>query len=397
MKTLVLATVSTAALFFAGAASAQVAFPFGLQPNSQGDATVASSIDQLGTNNRANVAQDSFGATSHDTSVIVQGFIDTTGPRNNSANVTQTGTGQRSLVMQRSSNNATSVNQSGANNDAFTYQSGRGGNTASTTQSSVSGNPKSGNIAGTDGVGSYQGGFALASTLGQQSQDQVENAVTTTGINPPTDLGQDGASYIVQAFSAYSNNASVNQSGGPAQRAAISQVDGEHNSTAAITQTAGGGLGADAWVYQTAGSGNNAAVNQGSTNSSASIYQKSSIGSIASETQAGTFQAAYTTQTGQFQQSYANQSGSFNQLRVTQSGDSNYSNLIQSGSEGTATVTQAGTLNNSYLAQTSQRDVADVTQTGNQNVSNVTQALANGWSHVSQNGTSNNAYVAQRH
>ena len=395
-KTFVLMTVSAAALLSNGTASAQT-YPYS-DPNfytnttSQSNSTVAASVDQRGDNNTASTSQDLSGTTNQNTSVIVQGF-NLTNANQSHATVSQTGSGQRSLILQTNTNTAT-TGQSGANNDAFAYQTGTG-NTANIAQSGTSNPSHTGTIGGVNGVGSTSGGKALADSFANQNETQIEGTVFN-GINlaPGDDLLGTSAAYVVQASGAINNGAAVNQSGA-GERAVIAQINFEANSTAGVVKSASG---SDASIHQDGGSFNNGGVTQSGTFQSAAIYQTSSTSGIASVNQSGSGQIGFAVQTGTANQSYITQSNTNNQAKSQQSGNNDQSYITQSGKLGIGTVTQVGGTNNtSYLTQTADNDAADVTQTGSYNFSSVGQTISSAWAHVGQNGTGNSSTISQGH
>lgn len=408
MKSLVLATVSVAALMVAGAASAQTFpyAPYSTQPT-QGSAQVSASVDQTGNSDKSTVSQDHNATGAQNTAVIVQGF-DGAGAYSDTSSATQSGAGQRALTMQANTGNSSSVSQSGANNDAFTYQTGNY-NRASTSQSGSSAPANTGNIAGVNGSGSTGGGDNLAGSLVNMNEAQLEGTLETTGINSPSNPATVTGSYIVQASGAYNDGASVSQDAA-GERAAIVQINSESNSSASVSQT--NTLASDAAVYQTGGSGNTGNISQTGGYLSAAIYQSGSTNSTAGINESGSSSGniAFAVQTGTGQQSYITQSGSLDQARSDQSGAYNYSSVNQTGLEGnTGAIYQSGTGNQSYLTQTGNgtsggqglgnKDgaTADVTQNGTYNVSYVTQNLGNAWVHVAQTGASNSSSISQSH
>lgn len=434
MKTLVLATVSAAALLAAGAASAQSAnnvdagisnLRSGLNAitveNSHlGTGGVAALYDsksyvaQVGNQNTANIDQQTAGSAgggavdanygNPQSSVVLQGWG---GGRSdyNTANVSQKGTNQVSVVMQRNyptadfGSNSANVSQEGSNKNAFTYQYGRenrsmvlqSGDDTTTPSSSVkdsatanSGGSFAMSFHGIDGTQSH-----LNDAGGRVIQDEAQN--NNAGLSQ---AGADLKGTIVQWYGER-NTANVYQTG--TNNSAISYQTGK-DSNIGISQSSSNNK---ASVYQVSGDQDGSAygvVGADDSYANTAVVNQSAAGGTALVLQGGSSNFAGINQSGLGTESATiRQVGMDNYATIDQAG---YGNPARPGGE-TALTMQAGFNNRATVRQSSAGDYSLIEQNGTNNVANVTQAIggaSNSYfpvSKIDQSGANNNANVYQ--
>ena len=366
MKTLILATVSAAALLTAGIASAQI-LPtdsnfLHITPGQQTAGENASSnVDQSGSGNVANVTQTQV---TNGFSVVVQSGASKYGVNGtaNTADVTQTGRNARSLVLQNQDGGDTNhgtVTQSGLNEQAVIYTNGNSVTDTITQNSQNDGSVSGGNLFGVNGRSGSSAGTAALSYAEQLTPAQLDAGAT--GVSGY------GAAIVQDRLGGFSS-ASVTQTGSKNNRGLILQTNSTFEK-ASIAQT-GSGSGNFAGVMQENGAFHSAVINQtDATNSSASIEQ---IGGFS----------------GHFAQ--IDQTGLSNKATTFQSGytPADYSYTSQKGTLETATVSQTGGSDTSLVFQ-------GLTGPGNNNTANVSQKGANAYSTVTQNGGFNVATIKQ--
>ena len=370
MKTTVLASASIAALLLAGAAAAQTA-PTSPNVTTQTMSSHSALIDQIGdSNDKATIHQDDASVTDTsagaDAAVVIQGGAGfSSAAKNNTANVTQSGAGQRGLIMQStnggSAGNTATLTQTGDHNNAFGYQFGTG-NKATLTQSMTAGAATSGtNLQNVQSSSDNQTGINAAVALRQMTVQGARNAAEA-GMLGGSNSYNKNLGYVTQDW-AQNDTATLNQSGKNNQ--AVSVQGYENGSTANMTQSGQYNQGV---VQQqgsaSTGSGNAADLNQSGYNSWATIAQIDSTGSVATTTQD------------------ASSSGSHSY--TYQTGIKNYASVYQNGAAQSSEVNQAGNM-----------DSALVSQTGSYNTSSVQQNLANSWASVTQTGSSSTASISQ--
>ncbi len=373
MRIAILATVSVATLLAATAANAQKALP---SPNTttQTNSAVSAVIDQIGgSTDSATITQNDKEVRSdnRDAAVIIQGgfaFSDASS-RTNTARVTQSGAGQRALVMQANNSDdrkagggsSMTVNQSGANSAAFGYQFGTV-NQGSITQTMTGGSSlgDDNNLQKVNGANDTQRGTDAAGTLRKTSVSDAQSQVAGS-IGPAAKAYAVGE--IVQDRTTKST-ATLNQSG--QQNRAISVQAYDNGSTATVTQS---GRLNDAWIQQqgslTTGGNNTAIVAQAGTDSGAIISQIDSSGSVAVTTQ--------------------DKLSNMNSSSIYQTGLIHFADVYQSGMGQKSDVRQSGFAS----------DTALVRQTGGNNNSSIQQGLTNAYASVNQTGYGSTAAITQ--
>ncbi len=404
MKTLILATVSTAALLLAGAASAQSTVEQRYQSardqlnnaaQAQSSPSENSYTYQKGDSNSVTVDQAVPSAKAAEYSTVIQGWGNGTST-GNSAAVTQRGVDDRSVVMQRNypegggGGNSAIVGQSAGAKNAYTYQYGNGNSSSiSQTGDADSGQTSSSvhTVADTGAGEAYTTEFhsvdgsakhAVSDAGGRVIQDEaVGNSATLQQYG--TGGNQKGT--IVQWY-AERNSAAIYQTGGSSNAALTYQTG--HDSNASISQNGGSNQGA---VFQVSGDADGAAYGAGDNgyNDSATVSQ------------VGTSNLASALQGGNGNNSSISQNGMNNSAGSYQLGSGSYSTINQTSNNGNALVDQRGLNGSASVSQTATGDNAYVSQmgTGAYNYATVSQAAARALSVSYQNGSGNSVSVYQ--
>jgi hypothetical protein len=389
MKSIILGSVSTAALLFASAAFAD--------GNS-------STITQIGTSQNAIVdqTQSSGGAVAQ----ITQGLADA--DANNAATVTQGGSGAQASVTQSQGgygvaapSNTSTSDQEGAGDNLTVVQVGN--NTSSIAQTSNS-------------VGEYalvgQSNNFNSSTIVQagQSEFALVNQEEGTGNNASISQSGTGAGNVTPVGSDRSNIVP-----GPGDLVLSENVPGDSVLPGAPNLTRYGVTGA---AVDQVGSNNIGAVSQQGTQNFADVSQENDTapgGNIGTVIQGSgvSYSDGVMYQLGQNNIASINQSG----------GGSTYSTIWQNGNSNQAYSTQVGSnvseiaqgqngasahignipdpgsatpVNNDYASVTQGGgDTSLVNQTGNNDNAQVSQQAANATSTVTQGGSFNVAVVRQ--
>ena len=456
MKTLVLATVSAAALMMAGAAAAQ-ALP-GNPLVTSDTASKSSLIRQNGTSNSA--SDDQTYATSG-WSLIEQGGV--TATTGNNASLTQTGAGSRSVILQddqqinpsvgsKAANpgrNSATVAQNGANQESGVRQAG-GGNFANTTQSgngdgvsavaktgtSITGDPTApvrafnSYTSAADGAFVNQVGSGNGSDLSQAGNyDLATVAQTGTTNYGKTTQQQDSSDSSKLTQTEASNVAEVDQYFGGSNASSVAQIGtnygivtqdyGNHNAST-LTQ-AGTNI---ASVTQT-GSQNSSNVQQGYGTSPANVainpptdFGGRTAASYATVTQDGYSNSSNIAQAKDNSTAAVHQSGMYGTSIINQGGGTsttfgsmysdygspaaeghdNYASLNQTGGayQAFSEIDQRSTANSATVTQAAYGDTSFVVQlTGGNNGASISQGAAGAYSLVYQGGASNYASVKQ--
>lgn len=443
MKTLVLATVSAVAMLAAGVASAQStassegriangAAAFGVFTGSDvsrptdgaNPFNARSYVAQVGDNNTANVDQvtdqeANFGKPLNSTVLQGWGGGQSTGSQ---ANVTQRGTDNLSVVMQRnypSSNhgaNTATVGQAAGSskNNAFTYQYSQdstsniqqaGKNTGAAPTSSVSDSSNANN--GGAFATSFHGADQSASHLNEVGARVIQDEAMSDSATVSQDASSvDNAASAVQWYAEH-DTANITQGG--TKNSALSYQTGSY-STIGVNQA--GGHDNKAEVYQVtsdqdlnnygSGIGNTTNVTQSGAYANALVLQGGN-NNVAGINQSGTGAPTLTQDAG------IRQVGSFNTANTTQSGLSDHSLILQDGTNNNATVGQAGAGDYSLVKQSGSNnygtvnqsqgffEVSKIDQSGTENQASVNQTGRDAFSNIVQIGTGarNNAYVTQ--
>lgn len=385
MKTLVLATVSAAALLAAGGAFAQTTPVAPTQPTT-GASADASQIDQIGDMNTATVTQSVTSKANGAASVIEQGITNyDLKSYNNTATVTQEDHNNRSLVVQANTastdfnmdtsakgngnNNATVYQHKGSSlSAAFTYQYG-GGNTSNIQQygtgDAFSGDHNDGNLFGVNDRTSEMPAVTAAQNFRVLTVDDARS-LASNHFNNVNSKGQYGAAAVVVQDWAQNDYGSVTQHGSNQRGAVVQAFEGGStgtidqngsNNDALISQEEGRDAAANyANISQTAGASGNVAV----------ISQIKASNGYSTITQNGTNGTAYNYQGAANDTSMITQSNVGASATVDQFAANDWSKVIQEGStaKNTAIVTQSIANVTSNIYQTGDTNMAKVIQQG---------------------------------
>jgi hypothetical protein len=447
MKSLILATVSAAALLFAGGAYAQNMSTVN-QPGSNNSASVdqsggsneLSQINQISNSNNATVNQGGF----QDEAFVVQ---DTDG----------TYTGSQVIVTQIGQNGAVQAQQYGYNQAVVTQGAQSIGETAYVVQTGY--NPGTGaslhqNGFGNNGFILMTGNFNL-STLTQNGGAGGYSGGLAEGVNAGTlnasnfGVRQGGGSQQVGNYNTSvidmegNNSLAINDATGSGNFQFITQggltnqatgffsTFGDSNS-GNLTQVAGAaysgnaqhGVGNNITVFQNGSS--TSIIGQGTHTDSFGIGLNDgpqTQGASASVTQTGDNHFANIIQFGDYtiaditqvsgganvgNEADINQGGQGDLGTISQAGSGDFSHILQGGANDSANSSQAvgtdtegssiiqnGDNNTANVTQEGSQDTSQVTQNGGANNAQVDQSGFGNTSTVSQGGSSNYAFVAQ--
>jgi hypothetical protein len=385
MKTLILSSVSAAALLFASAAFADgnssTITQIGTSQNAtvdqtqssggsvaqitqgqvDGDANNVASVTQGGANNQASVTQGqgAYGLTNPSNSATTDqegtgGAVTVIQLGNNSVTVQQLAgsSAETALVGQSNNFNSAAIVQQGARELAVVNQQTGSGNIASITQNGTGDGETAGHADHVYGTGNLY-----------RNENVPSDSVLPGAAEGKTSYGPSGA-YVDQA--GFSNQGTVNQQGMD-NFADVAQGAPDDSTGNIGTVTQGAGLDhTDGLIYQQ-GDTNIAAVNQSGSGSSYSTIWQNGVSNQAYSTQSGSENSVIAQgQTGAGQEP----------LTIPTPGapvSNDYASVFQSGGNDASLVNQTGSNNSAYVSQQAANATSTVTQGGSFNVATVRQ------------------------